>query len=235
MQARQLPEASRTLEPVERVLTSFQHYRHYALGPLRRAGSQVSSDTILSADGLNVFSVLRNWRDKRADEGRYDFVREGLRQAFRETFDGLEFETAGQTVAARLFAPNTNSSVGHYFAPDGLMVALLHLTAVASTIEGGLISIDEFETSLHPYAIRALLQVIDDWCDPRSISLMLATHSPVVLDRFKETPDRVLVMDPREEITPIPLDKLRDPEWLAHFSLGDLYLHDEYAAQVRSA
>ena len=163
------------------------------------------------------------------------FVIDGLRLAFPETFEALEFEHAGQTVGARLFAPGSSSSIGHYFAPDGLMVALLHLAAVASAAEGALISIDEFETSLHPYAIRALLEVIGEWCASRSISVLIATHSPVVLDRFKETPDRVLVMDPREETTPIPLDKLRDPEWLAHFSLGDLYVHDEYAAQHRVA
>lgn len=232
IQAIQLPEVGALLEPVQRVLATFQHYRHYALGPLRRAGSQISSDTAVSADGTNVFSVLRNWRDKRADEQKYKFVIDGLRLAFPETFEALEFEHAGQTVGARLFAPGSSSSIGHYFAPDGLMVALLHLAAVASAAEGALISIDEFETSLHPYAIRALLEVIGEWCASRSISVLIATHSPVVLDRFKETPDRVLVMDPREETTPIPLDKLRDPEWLAHFSLGDLYVHDEYAAQV---
>ena len=30
---------------------------------------------------------------------------------------------------------------------------------------------------------------------------------------------------------PVRLDELHDPEWLAHFSLGDLFMHDEFGAQ----
>ena len=43
-------------------------------------------------------------------------------------------------------------------APDGWFVALLHLTAVASTGEGDLIAIDEPENALHPRAIKLLIE-----------------------------------------------------------------------------
>jgi hypothetical protein len=35
------------------------------------------------------------------------------------------------------------------------------------------------------------------WADKTGISIVLATHSPVVIDQFKETPDHLFVIDPR--------------------------------------
>jgi predicted ATPase len=204
----------------------------YWVRSLRVNGSRVSSDVRLDRDGTNAFVVLRNWRDARAMRPRWDFVLSGLKDAFPESFDDIEFESAGQAVAARFFAPRVSKSVGAYFAPDGLLTGLLHLTAVASTFDGGAVAIDEFENSLHPYAIRALLEHIRTWASAHSISVSLATHSPVLIDQFKDQPDRLLVMDPASPVVPVAISKMRDPEWLAHFSLGDLYASGEFGAQA---
>jgi predicted ATPase len=204
----------------------------YWVRSLRVNGSRTSSDARLDRDGTNAFAVLRNWRDARATRPRWDFVVAGLKEAFPEAFEELEFESAGQTIAAKVFAPRTKESIGAYFAPDGLLTGLLHLTAVASTPDGGAIAIDEFENSLHPYAIRALLEHIRAWASQHQISVTLATHSPVLIDQFKQEPERLLVMDPSAETVPVPISKLRDPEWLSHFSLGDLYASGEFGPQA---
>ena len=155
----------------------------------------------------------------------------GLKEAFPDTFDDLDFESAGQTISGRIAAPGTDVPLSTYFAANGWLVALLHLAAVASTEPAGVVAIDEMENGLHPYAIRALMAAMRDWAAQTGISVVLATHSPVVLDQFKEEPDRVFVMEPGREVQPQPLDQIHDPEWLAHFSLGDLYAHDEFGAQ----
>src|SRR5204862_7719071 len=114
------------------------------------------------------------------------------------------------------------------------LTGLLHLTAVASAPPGGAMAIDEFENALHPFAVRALLDHIRTWADDHGTAVTLATHSPVLIDQFKADPSRLLVMDTTPELGPTAVDKLRDPEWLAHFSLGDLYARGEFGAQAAS-
>jgi predicted ATPase len=199
-------------------------------------GSPVSSDEHLHPDGRNIFSVLRNWRDKKKEtRPRWDFVLASLKEAFPGTFDNLDFEMAGQMVSGRIFAPEIDVRIPTYLAANGWLVALLHLAAVASTPRAGAVAIDEVENGLHPYAIRALVAAMRRWSVGTGISVILATHSPVVIDQFKEEPDHVFVMEPGRDEQPARLDGLHDPEWLAHFSLGDLYAHDEFGAQHKDS
>ena len=65
--------------------------------------------------------------------------------------------------------------------------------------------------------------------------LCLASHSPVLLDEFKEHPGAVFVMERGADTSPVPLTELYDPDWLARFSLGKLYEHGEFGAQRRRA
>jgi predicted ATPase len=143
----------------------------------------------------------------------------------------LDFEVAGQLVSGRIVTPKPDVHIATYFAANGWLIALLHLAAVASTQLAGAVAIDEIENGLHPHAIRRLIQGMRDWAAQTGISIVLSTHSPVVLDQFKEEPDHLFVMEPGRERLPMKLDDLHDPEWLAHFSLGDLYAHDEFGAQ----
>jgi predicted ATPase len=225
-----LPEGA-ALRPLVSLLRGYRLYHAYDLASIRVNGSQVSSDEHLYPDGRNIFSVLRNWRDRKENRPRWDFVIESLRAAFPDSFADLDFEMAGQTVSGRIVTPQPDVSVATYFAANGWLVALLHLAAVASTEPAGAVAIDEVENGLHPYAIREIIDAMRRWAEKTGISVVLATHSPVVLDQFKEEPGNLFVMEPGRETAPVPLDELHDPEWLAHFSLGDLYAHEEFGAQ----
>jgi predicted ATPase len=212
-----------------KLLSRYRLYAHYDLRALRRSGSADSSERRLTQDGSNVFSVLRNWRDKKEDRHRYSFVIDALRELFQGFFEDLDFSKAAQVIGAELRLRG-DKVVSASLAPDGWFAALLHLTAVASTNSGDLIAIDEPENALHPHAIKRLLQHMRSWAQRHSTTILLATHSPVIIDAFRECPERLYIMEPAERSLPIPLNELKDPEWLAHFSLGDLYAREEFGA-----
>jgi predicted ATPase len=224
------PEGAALL-PLVSLLRGYRLYHAYDLASIRVNGSQVSADEPLHPDGRNIFSVLRNWRDRKKTRPRWEFVIESLRAAFPETFVDLDFDMAGQTVSGRIVAPQPDVSIATYYAANGWLVALLHLAAVASTERAGVVAIDEVENGLHPYAIRKLIDAMRGWAATTGISIVLATHSPVVLDQFKEQLSHLFVMEPGRETVPVALDELHDPDWLAYFSLGDLYAHEEFGAQ----
>lgn len=227
--------AAPQLQPLSDALASYRAYEAYDLEGLRREGSQSSSDTFLHPSGRNALAVLRNWMGKRANRPRYDFVVDSLRRAFPDTFQDLEFEPAANLVLGQVVKPQWTESAPLSAESNGLIAALLHLTAVAGTDDHGTVAIDEFENSLHPFAIRCLTQAFREWSTEHDICVVLATHSPVVLDQFKDQPDHIHVMDPRSPTQPTVLTEVHDSDWLAHFSLGDLYAHDEYGAPSRPA
>ncbi len=156
---------------------------------------------------------------------------------FPELVLDLEFETEGQTVVGRFYPPNAPSasdSLPLSLAADGLLVGILHLTAVAGAPEGSILAFDEMENQLHPRAIRSILNSMRAMADERDLTIILTTHSPIVMNEFKGHEDQFYVLEPGREELPVPLTEALDPDWLAHFSLGDLYDREDFAAQKKA-
>jgi predicted ATPase len=211
----------------------FQPFSDPDLSRLRTTGSTLGTETHLFRRGENLFNVLRNWQagDLRLRK-KIDSIREALREAFPDLFHEMDFEVAGQTVSARFYMPGRSEPVPIARAPNGLLAGMLHLAAVhtyrSSSNVQGTIAIDEFENSLHPHAIRSLANSISSVAAEAKIPVVFASHSPVLLDCFKDTPQRIFVFQSGQ--SPTRLDKLNDPDWLAQFSLGDLYANEDIAA-----
>jgi len=217
------------LRPFEELLTRYRLYGQYDLVALRRSGSPDSSERRLEQRGTNVFSVLRNWRDKRADRDRYDFVVDGLREMFADFFEDLDFAKAAQVVGADIHLKRGRMHSAS-LAPDGWFVALLHLTAIASTQANDVIAIDEPENALHPHAIKVLLERLRFWSRRRAVTVLLATHSPVILNEFGTCPEQLFVMAASQPVQPIAIVDLKERDWLAHFALGHLYMREAFGA-----
>jgi predicted ATPase len=230
-----LPSEHReALKGLHGLVSNFRLYQNLQLWSLRTTGSPSSADLHLHSDGRNAFSLLRNWKAGRKEhEERWLFVRDGLRECFPELFEDIEFLVAGRTVTVQFFFRSLREPVAAYSAPHGLLVALLHLCAIASAPDGGAIAIDEPENGLHPYAIRTLMDLARARASAKDLTILLATHSPVVLNTFNTEPERVYIMEPGHDVLPIALSEHSNPEWLAHFSLGDLYSEQTFGAQRR--
>ncbi|MFE8603644.1 AAA family ATPase [Archangium violaceum] len=228
------PEQRETLKGLHELAANFRLYQNLQVWSLRTTGSPATTDLHLQPDGRNAFSVLRNWKAGRKEhEERWGFVRDGLEECFPELFEDIEFLSAGLTVTVRFFLKGLREPIDAYSAPHGMLVTLLHLCAIASTPDGGAVAIDEPENGLHPYAIRTLLDLARARASAKDLTILLATHSPVVLNTFNTEPERVYIMEPGHDVLPLALSEHSNPEWLAHFSLGDLYSDQTFGAQRR--
>ncbi|MBK6848829.1 MAG: ATP-binding protein [Proteobacteria bacterium] len=117
-------------------------------------------------------------------------------------------------------------------AADGLLVGLLHLTAVAGALDGSLVAFDEVENHLHPHAIRSLIAAMRQQAEERNLTIVLTTHSPVVLNQFVCAPEQVYVLDRADPDLPMParMSDLHNEDWLAQSKLGTLYERLAFAA-----
>lgn len=216
------------------LLPSLRIYNAYWLNRAREIETGHLSDTFLHPTGKNLFSVLRNWKSApRRFNGRFAWALEALREAFPNQIEDIEFDALGDAVQARFYppdAPGPDDSLPVGLAADGLLTGFLHLTAVAGAEPGSVVAFDEMENQLHPHAIRSILASMRERADEKDLTIVLTTHSPVLMNAFKGYEDQFFVLQPGVSPTPTPLDELKDPEWLAHFSLGDLYDRLDFAA-----
>jgi AAA15 family ATPase/GTPase len=107
---------------------------------------------------------------------------------------------------------------------------LVLLCDVAAAEPGGVVAIDEPENALHPFAIREFLRRAEQRARQHDLTVVLTTHSPVVLNHFTQEPSRIHVLRAMDPSMPVRLDEIKSPEWLADFCLGDLYENCEFGA-----
>jgi predicted ATPase len=196
---------------------------------LRDGGSKATEDRHLHTRGRNVFTMLRKWRDRREDAPRFKFVHEGLMAAFPRVYSGFDFDT-GQTITARVYRPGDETPNPISSEANGLIAMLLLLAQVAATPPGGIVAIDEPEHSLHPYAIRRFVRLARAWARQNDLTILVTTHSPVLLDEFNSEPEQVFVLERGHSTFPARLDELHAREWLSSYTLGELYTGGEFAA-----
>ena len=212
------------------------HARSFSFWKLKRAGSQSSPQTRLQDRADNAWSVLRNLKDKRNLDERYNTIMRYMAEAFPAFEDIVLEQTGPLSVYASFIEKGRNSAISASGVSDGYLQLLLLLTALFSEGPGeSVILFDEPETSLHPWAIvvfaRAVTLATEHWHK----QVFLATHSPVLISQF-EPPD---ILVARVENGRARFDRLSEideiQDLLDDYAAGSLYMSEAIAAQGPTA
>lgn len=78
------------------------------------------------------------------------------------------------------------------FAGSGEFAAIMLVRAISRAQDGSLILLDEPETSLHPGAQTAFLQYIADMVKRKKLQVVMATHSPFMVDALPDESRKLL-------------------------------------------
>lgn len=218
------------IQQVSDLLSRISMFEEPDLYNLRQQGSPAFDDGQLDSRGKNVLSILRKWQQDNQSRHRFDFVIQGMQAAF-PSVSQIDFVGVANTLSARVYHHSVEQPAPLDHEANGLLQMLVLLANVAQSDPGGVVAIDEPENGLHPYAIRMFLRSCQQWALTHHVTLVLATHSLVLLDEFTATPEAVFVMktlDGEENIAvPNALDQLCNRDWLEGFKLGDLYEQGE--------
>jgi len=213
------------MKPLVDAVTGIRVYEAYELRKVKRSEPVELRQDSLHGDGANLWSVLAHWKASAIrSEGRFDWVMETAREAFPGQIATIEFER-GFPVLYPPGAPDPDRGLPPERMADGLITGLLHLTAIAGAPPGSLIAFDELENQLHPHAIRKLIAAMRERGDAQGLTVVVTTHSPVVMNQFRDEIERVFVLDRSDPDRPLPiaLTELHTEEWLAQAKLGTLY------------
>lgn len=214
-----------SIRVMARFLQGISVYQDPDIYTLRRQGSRASEDRYLHPRGGNCLSLLRRWYQDKTNKYRYQFVIEGLSYAFPNIFKDIDFQEAGDTLVARIYRPGSELSTLLSDEANGVLQLLILFCEIASAEDESVVAIDEPENSLHPYALRAFLRQTTRWAKQHNLTVLLATHSTVLLDELTGYPEQIYVMRKPDsgEYMPSRLDQFCNREWLEGFKLGDLY------------
>ncbi len=213
------------MQPLVDAITGIRVYKSPELGKVKRSEEVELHQDSLRTDGSNLWSVLAHWKAAAIrSQGRFDWVMTTAREAFPGQISTIDFER-GFPMLYPPDDPDPERGLPPERAADGLLTGLLHLTAVVGAAPGSLVAFDELENQLHPHAIRTLLAAMRERADAQGLTVVVTTHSPVVMNQFRDELEHVFVLDRSDPARPLPvaLTELHTEEWLAQAKLGTLY------------
>jgi len=205
-----------------------------------------------SAVGRRLFGHLyrlRQWHDTPSERRRYEGVADFLAAAFPHLCEEIVFDAALGVDGLGVRRPGASKATPIEYESSGLRRFLEVLCRIAAAEHGGLVAIDEPERSLHPWAIRRLMEYTRQQARREDLTVIFATHSPVLLSEFDRERECVWVLGSKRRLgggtegadgadgadgttDPVPLTRMYNQEWLAHFSTGDLYAQYDFSSPV---
>ncbi len=198
-------------------------YRDWALGPQavsRRPQPSDLPNRFLAEDASNLGLVLNRLR-------RTPSSKKHLLEAARGLYEGLtDFDVIVEGGTVQVFLEESGITVPATRLSDGTLRYLSLLAILCHDDPPPLVCIEEPELGLHPDlmpTLAALLREASTRCQ-----LIVTTHSDVLVDAFTEEPECVVICEKHAGRTELRrLDKDELTQWLARYSLGELWMKGE--------
>ncbi len=186
-----------------------------------RRKQALRDDLRLKPDAGNLAPFLRRLREHHGDHFRQ--IVEAIRLTAPFFGDFLYRERVGERLDLEWHHANDSDTVfGPRQLSDGTLrfLCLATLLLQPTQLQPDLILIDEPELGLHPYALTLLAEMLRHASDARQV--IVSTQSAELVSQL--TPEEVLVVNRKNgESVFERLDPDRLTDWLAEYSLGDLW------------
>jgi predicted ATPase len=198
-------------------------------------GSESSHQTWLWERGQNLWSVLRNLKDRRGLDNRYDTIISFMRKSFPGDFlDVFIEQTTPSSVYGSFQQEGLRDLINASGVSDGHLQMLLNLTSLFAEGEDrpSTLMFDEPEISLHPLALAVFAEAVREAVQKCNKKVLIATHSPVLMSQFE--PQQVFMLQKqanRSTSIQCVSDMTDVQDLLEEYALGALYMSEAIAPQ----
>ncbi len=209
------------------------HCRSFNFYRIKQIGSAIARDFSLSAQGDNLWAVLRNIEARRLIDARYDTIMEYMQKALPQ-FNGVIIETTGAaSLYGRFIEKSRHKEIDASRVADGHIQMLLLLTALFSQPPDKecLLLFDEPDLSLHPWALAVFADAVKLATSEWNRQVIMATHSPVLLSQFAA--NEIIATETKDGRTTVQFlsDKPEIQDLLEEYAAGSLYMAQVIAPQ----
>ena len=215
------------IPPVQAYLSSWAVYHdvHVNQDASIRQAVIAKHEKRVEPDGQNLVSVMHTLYT--TDREFKKDINLAMKAAFGDDFEELLFPPAAdQRIQLRVRWKSLEREQTAADLSDGTLRFLFLLTVLASPSPATLVAIDEPETGLHP----AMLPIVAEYAADaaRRTQVILTTHSPQLLDAFKDMRPTTTVVKWHEGETILEkLDGAKLDRWLKEYTLGILFRSGE--------
>jgi predicted ATPase len=192
------------------MLSSFREVlggiRHFRFSPdALRAPTAIVQNPDLRDDGLGIPAVLDQLQSE------FPLAYGQLQDDFRKCVPEMEhvlLRTADQGTKRIIFKergyeqPFLSTQVS-----EGILILLALLTVVHSPRKPSIILIEDIETGVHPRRLSEIVDILRAFSANSNVQILLSTHSPYLLDFFKEDLEAVLVFEKNDKGTSVKTGK----------------------------
>lgn len=159
---------------------------------LRSYANLNPNDIMVNSDASNLVSFLDNMRDERPDVIKK--IEESLKTTI-SNFRELRFKKASSNQKILGLA----DIYGNIFWADELSDGTLYFLAILSIIHQPtppkLLLLEEPEKNIHPKRIHEVVDFLFQLSEEKDIQIIMTTHSPIIVDEFKDIPECVHLFD----------------------------------------
>ncbi len=215
------------IPPIQAYLSSWAVYHDLHVNqdaPIRQAVI-AKHEKRVDPDGQNLVSVMHTLYT--TDREFKKDINLAMKAAFGDDFEELVFPPAAdQRIQLRVRWKSLKREQTAADLSDGTLRFLFLLTVLASPAPATFVAIDEPETGLHP----AMLPIVAEYAADaaRRTQVIMTTHSPQLLDAFKDAQPEVTVVKWHDGETVLEqMDEKRLGKWLKEYTLGNLFRSGE--------
>lgn len=164
-----------------------------------RQDSKVVPDPTLSDTGLGMPSVLALWRGAQPEKS--DELDAFIRQCVPE-IKSILVKPAPEDGKQRLWIKQQDGQeFDALHVSDGVLCFIALAMLAVDARPGSLLFVEEPELSVHPQRIHDLVELLREMVCQRQCQFVLATHSRVLIDQFKDEPEAIIRFRRSEEGT----------------------------------
>lgn len=188
------PDRFYALFTLKRALEALSVYSYFdtSINSSIRQPAGYGTETKLLPDGQNLMTILNNTKNNHPFN--YDKIEEAIKK-INPYFKDINFAFLGSKLYLVLREKYLSRSVSIEHISDGTLHYLLLLSVLFNPERGGIVCIDEPETSLHPDMINTISEAMKQASN--STQLIIATHSPLLLNSFDI--DDILIFEKNNE------------------------------------
>ncbi len=213
---------------LKRKIGHIRAYRldHYAMAEPAPRG--LNSE--LAPNGHNLSAVLAGMRE-RSPEAFANLTAEVLR--LTPEFSGIDFATGpGNTVSLGLVLGNGGAMIMADSLSQGTLYLLAMLSLAFDPAPPAVVCIEEIDRGVHPRILREIRDTLyrlsypaDFGLDRPPVQVIATTHSPFLLDLFREHPEEVVITHKRGAVGTFHrlADRTDLAELMQEGSLGDMW------------